>query len=88
MARCRPPMFSPIQVMRMNLALLLMASPIVMRAKANRRASSEEEEEEEEEESVRAETPFTTPPRATAGDPEATPLSLMVVHCLRNVHRP
>lgn len=40
-ARCSPLMLSPIQVMRVNLARLLMASPVVIRRKPNRRASSE-----------------------------------------------
>lgn len=40
LARCSPLMFSPIQVMRVNLARLLIASPVVIRTKPNRRESS------------------------------------------------
>lgn len=41
LALCSPLTFSPIQVMRVNLARLLMASPVVILTKPNRRASSE-----------------------------------------------
>lgn len=40
-----PPMFFPTQVMKVNFARLLMASPVVIRTKANKRTSSEEEDE-------------------------------------------
>lgn len=45
LASCSPPMFFPTQVMKVNLARLLIASPVVIRTKANRRASSEKEEQ-------------------------------------------
>lgn len=45
LASCSPLMFFPTQVMKVNLARLLMASPVVIRMKANKRASSEEEDE-------------------------------------------
>lgn len=41
LARCSPLMHSPIQVIKVNLARLLMASPVVIRMKPNRRESSE-----------------------------------------------
>lgn len=40
LARCSPLTFSPIHVMRANLDLLLIASPVVKRTKANNRTSS------------------------------------------------
>lgn len=40
LARCSPLTFSPIHVMSANLDLLLMASPVVKRTKANNRTSS------------------------------------------------
>lgn len=39
-ALCRPLMFSPIQVMSVNFARLLMESPVVRRMKPKRRTSS------------------------------------------------
>lgn len=45
LASCSPEMFFPTQVMKVNLARLLMASPVVIRTKANRRASSGEGDE-------------------------------------------
>lgn len=45
LASCSPPIFFPTQVMKVNLARLLIASPVVIRTKANKRTSSEEEDE-------------------------------------------
>lgn len=47
LARCSPLILSPIQVMSVNLARLLMASPVVNLRKQNRRASSGGREEKE-----------------------------------------